>query len=226
VADCGGVVPADGRLLRGHRLSVTAVALTSDERTVFSVSKDGAILQHDVESGQRQRFASAEAGQGRVEQAGTQADWVRRGPRTSGSAALLAAAVSSDGRYLAVGGGDRKVHVWDARGRQYIKVRGGTRPALRSSVRPHVAGWQRSGVPQAPGTRHRPPRRCAPPHPTPSTPRTSHCFPYPSQTHAHAQHCSWLEQQRQGSNSSFTPCPAARPPPPPPRRASRGTRTR
>lgn len=36
--------------------------------------------------------------------------------------ALLAAAVSSDGRYLAVGGGDRKVHVWDARSRQYIQV--------------------------------------------------------------------------------------------------------
>ena len=42
--------------------------------------------------------------------------------RAGGSRALLSAAVSSDGHYLAVGGGDRKVHVWDARSRQYIQV--------------------------------------------------------------------------------------------------------
>ena len=42
-----------GRLLRGHKLSVTAVALSSDDSTLFSVSKDGAILRTDVESGQR-----------------------------------------------------------------------------------------------------------------------------------------------------------------------------
>ncbi|EFN55906.1 hypothetical protein CHLNCDRAFT_22742 [Chlorella variabilis] len=122
VADYGGAAACGGRLLRGHRLSVTAVALTADERTVFSVSKDGAILEHDVESGARQRFvASSAAGLGRVEQTGTEADWVKRGPRQSGAASLLAAAVSGDGRYLAVGGGDRKVHVWDARSRQYVR---------------------------------------------------------------------------------------------------------
>lgn len=51
------------------------------------------------------------------------ADWVSKAAaRAGGSRALLAAAVSSDGHYLAVGGGDRKVHVWDARSRQYIQV--------------------------------------------------------------------------------------------------------
>ena len=39
-----------------------------------------------------------------------------------GSGSLLAVAVSDDGRMLAVGGGDRIVHVWDARSRQYIQV--------------------------------------------------------------------------------------------------------
>jgi len=33
-------------------------------------------------------------------------------------------AVSDDARLLAVGGGDRVVHVWDARSREYIQVRG------------------------------------------------------------------------------------------------------
>ena len=136
VADYGGAAACGGRLLRGHRLSVTAVALTADERTVFSVSKDGAILEHDVESGARQRFvASSAAGLGRVEQTGTEADWVKRGPRQSGAASLLAAAVSGDGRYLAVGGGDRKVHVWDARSRQYVRVScGGCAAAPRQAA--------------------------------------------------------------------------------------------
>jgi ribosomal RNA-processing protein 9 len=123
VADYAGVAASGGRLLRGHRLPVTAVALSADEQTVYSVSKDGAILQHDVETGQRQRFtAASSAGLGKVEETGTVADWVKRGPRLSGTASLLAAALSSDGRYLAVGGGDRKVHIWDARSRQYVRV--------------------------------------------------------------------------------------------------------
>ena len=45
-----------------------------------------------------------------------------------GSGSLLAVAVSDDGRMLAVGGGDRIVHVWDARSRQYIQVQ--TRKAV------------------------------------------------------------------------------------------------
>ena len=57
-------------------------------------------------------------------QEGGRAEWVARAAsRAGGASALLAAAVSSDGRYLAVGGGDRKVHVWDARSRQYIQAR-------------------------------------------------------------------------------------------------------
>ncbi len=39
-----------------------------------------------------------------------------------GRSALLSVAVSDDRRMLAVGGGDRIVHVWDARSRQYVQV--------------------------------------------------------------------------------------------------------
>ena len=42
--------------------------------------------------------------------------------RVQGSGSLVAVAVSDDGRMLAVGGGDRIVHLWDARSRQYIQV--------------------------------------------------------------------------------------------------------
>lgn len=54
---------------------------------------------------------------------GGQAEWVAKSAtRGGGPASLLAATVSSDGRYLAVGGGDRKVHIWDARSQQYVQV--------------------------------------------------------------------------------------------------------
>lgn len=106
----------------GCRQSVTAVALTTDETTAYSVSKDGSIVATDVETGSSNRFADAGRALGKLQESG-RAEWVaKQAARGGGAAALLAAAVSSDGRYLAVGGGDRKVHIWDARSRQYIQV--------------------------------------------------------------------------------------------------------
>lgn len=59
-------------------------------------------------------------------QSGTAADngpdWVKRGPRVAAQNTLLAAAVSDDGRYVAVGGGDKRVHVWDVRSHSYMQV--------------------------------------------------------------------------------------------------------
>jgi WD40 repeat protein len=53
----------------------------------------------------------------------TGAEWVKSAPRQGGGRnSLLACAVSSDARYLAVGGNDRKVHVYDARTRQHLQV--------------------------------------------------------------------------------------------------------
>ena len=49
-------------------------------------------------------------------------EWVKRAARAAGKAALLAAAVSDDGQLLAVGGGDRFVHIFDARSHELVKV--------------------------------------------------------------------------------------------------------
>ena len=55
---------------------------------------------------------------------GNAAEWLgRTAQRGGGRGSLLAAAVSSDNRYLAVGGGDRTVHIWDARTGQHVQVR-------------------------------------------------------------------------------------------------------
>jgi len=59
------------------------------------------------------------------------ADWVqRRRAGKGGLKALYAAAVSSDGRFLAVGGGDRKVHVFDAAGGQHVAAYPGHRDTI------------------------------------------------------------------------------------------------
>lgn len=41
---------AGGRFCRAHRLSPTALALSEDESTAYTVSKDGVILKWDVET--------------------------------------------------------------------------------------------------------------------------------------------------------------------------------
>lgn len=101
------------KLHRGHALSVTSLALTADDRTLYSVGKDGRVLRHDVETGKRERLAShAKSGTSGPE--GT-APWLAPSARLTSRDALLTCAVSSDGVYVAAGGGSRKVVVWDAR---------------------------------------------------------------------------------------------------------------
>lgn len=100
-----------------HRQSVTSVALSADDTRGFSASKDGTIVHWDVESGKAEKFLwpsedvlishHAKAPQN---------------PSTKRSKNVLALAVSSDGRYLASGGLDRHVHLWDTRIREHIQV--------------------------------------------------------------------------------------------------------
>lgn len=109
------------KFYRGHKLSVTAVALSADDRLVYSVSKDGSIMMLDVETGKREKFGVVnESGRLKKDQH-TGAPWVAPAARQSSKGALLAVALSGDGKYLAVGGGDKKIHVWDARSRAYIR---------------------------------------------------------------------------------------------------------
>ena len=51
------------------------------------------------------------------------ADWVYTPPQRGSAAALYAVCASHDGRYLAAGGGDKKVHIWDLRTGEHIQVR-------------------------------------------------------------------------------------------------------
>ena len=118
LADTAGAAPTF-RIHRGHRLSVTCTALTSDDALLYSASKDGSIIEWDVERGRRiscwtHRDAAAKEG-------GTEGQ--RRPPRSAngadprGKGDVLGLAVSSDGRFLATGGMDGSIRVWDTRQR-------------------------------------------------------------------------------------------------------------
>ncbi|CAM9188880.1 unnamed protein product [Discosporangium mesarthrocarpum] len=98
------------RRMRGHKLTPTCVALSPDDATAFSGSKDNSILRWDVETGQRTVLQSR---------------W-RKLPGggipevKAHSNEVLALAVSGDGRFLASGGRDCLVHVWDSRSNTLI----------------------------------------------------------------------------------------------------------
>lgn len=116
-----------GNVYRGHKLPVTAIALTSDDRHVYSVSKSGSIMSLDVESGKHMRLAE-EPVLGEAAHVG--APWMAPTARKGSKNSLLAAAVSSDGRYLAVGGGDMKIHVWDVRSNTHVRALPGHKDAI------------------------------------------------------------------------------------------------
>lgn len=104
------------QILVKHRQSVTAVVLSEDECIGFSASKDGYIVEWDVGSGKTEAYVwpSEEV----LKSHGAKDPQGRAKKR---SKHVLALAVSSDGRYLASGGFDRHVHLWDTRTREHIQ---------------------------------------------------------------------------------------------------------
>jgi ribosomal RNA-processing protein 9 len=108
--------PEDGfKMLVKHRQPVTAVVLSKDSDKGFSASKDGVIVHWDVETGKSEKYL-----------------WPSENVLVSHHAKpplsakrskqVLALAVSADGRYLASGGLDRHIHLWDVRSREHIQV--------------------------------------------------------------------------------------------------------
>ncbi|KAF2293145.1 hypothetical protein GH714_037927 [Hevea brasiliensis] len=104
-------------VLLKHRHSVTAVCLSDDDSKGFSASKDGTILYWDVDTGKGEKYHWPNEETLRLHGA--------KGPdgkATKHSKQVLSLAVSTDGKYLASGGLDRHVHVWDTRTREHIQA--------------------------------------------------------------------------------------------------------
>ena len=100
-----------------HRQSVTAVALAEDDLKGFSASKDGMIVQWDVDSGKSEKYTWPTE-----EILKSHGSKDPQGRAVKQSKNVLSLAVSSDGRYLASGGLDRHVHLWDTRTREHLQV--------------------------------------------------------------------------------------------------------
>ncbi|XP_050273527.1 U3 snoRNP-associated protein-like EMB2271 isoform X2 [Quercus robur] len=113
------------KVLLKHKQSVTAVALSEDDSRGFSASKDGNILHWDVESGKREKYQWPSDDVIRSHGAKDPQGSAKKHSRN-----VLALAVSSDGRYLATGGLDRHVHLWDTRTRDHIQAFPGHRGSV------------------------------------------------------------------------------------------------
>jgi ribosomal RNA-processing protein 9 len=100
-----------------HKQCVTAVALSEDDLKGFSASKDGGIVQWDVESGKCERYKWPSDSV--LKSHGLKAP---QGSAKKQSRQVLTLAASSDGRYLATGGLDRHIHIWDTRTREHLQV--------------------------------------------------------------------------------------------------------
>ena len=102
---------------RRHRQPVTAVALSEDDSKGFSASKDGLIVHWDIETGASDTYNwPSNVASGNKVVVGA------RGKVRKPSRNILALATSSDGRYLATGGLDRIIHLWDTRTREHLQV--------------------------------------------------------------------------------------------------------
>ncbi len=63
-AAAGDEQPSTSSYHRGHKLSATALALTSDDRTAYTVSKDGGIVRWDIETMKRTQLYRYDCGCG------------------------------------------------------------------------------------------------------------------------------------------------------------------
>jgi len=102
----------DVKFVRGHQLSVTCVAITDDEATFFSSSKDCKVVHWDIQAAKK--LHTFKGG--------------RKRPDLGGHThQILCMAVTSDGTMLATGSMDKTIKVWDINERKLLETFSGHR---------------------------------------------------------------------------------------------------
>ncbi|KAI0768293.1 WD40-repeat-containing domain protein [Trametes elegans] len=103
------------RTKRGHRFSVTAAVASQDGRWLYSSGKEGSIIKWDLHNGRQvHTFHKCRVDKGKGKSRET-------GDLTGHTDEIWALAVSPDGKYLASGGKDRRVGVWDVEKNEWVK---------------------------------------------------------------------------------------------------------
>lgn len=91
---------SDITVLRGHKLPVTCVVISSDEKFIFSASKDSSIIKWNVKEGRKVCMIPGLKKSNKAD---------RVGPTSH----ILALAISTDNKFLVSGEQKRLIHVWD-----------------------------------------------------------------------------------------------------------------
>ena len=108
---------------RGHRLSVTSAVASEDGKYLFTSGKEGSIIKWDLLIGKkvttfkklRPNKPDVRNGKGKGKSTSLSGDV------NGHTDEILALALSSDGKYLASGGRDKKVGVWDVEKGEWVK---------------------------------------------------------------------------------------------------------
>ncbi|KAF5352289.1 hypothetical protein D9758_011962 [Tetrapyrgos nigripes] len=101
---------------KGHRFSVTSAVASESGKYLFTSGKEGHIFKWDLSTGKKiTTFYKLRPPPGKGK--GKALDTESKGHTDE----VLALALSSDGKYLASGGKDRKVGVWDAEKGEWVK---------------------------------------------------------------------------------------------------------
>ncbi|XP_034022254.1 U3 small nucleolar RNA-interacting protein 2 [Thalassophryne amazonica] len=89
------------RVLRGHKLPITCLVITPNDKCIFSAAKDCSIIKWDVESGRKlHKIAGGRKG--------------TEDRHIGHTAHILCMAISSDGKYLATGDMNKLIMIWEA----------------------------------------------------------------------------------------------------------------
>ena len=123
---------------KAHKQSVTGLCLTADDRKAYSVSKDGAIVEWDVETGARERFPRCPII--------TEKEMREKGgggpmaPPKSGAGVILSVACAGERNIVVTGGNDKRIHVWDTRQKKIVTSFAGHRGAVTGLTFRHNTG--------------------------------------------------------------------------------------
>jgi len=119
----------DIQVRAGHKLSATCVALSRDDTTAYTGSKDCSLVRWDIETGKKTYLARRMFYKPKNRNNGQQRDAheynfnkdqlnkvsKEAAEAEDGTTEIYSVAVSCDGKYVASGGKDKLVYIWDSR---------------------------------------------------------------------------------------------------------------
>ena len=121
---------------RGHRLAVTCAVSSEDGKYLFTAGKEGSIIKWNLSDGKKlATFYKCRGNNAVMVLKRNKGKGKAHGlPEVNGHTdEVLTLAISSDGKYLASGGKDRRVGVWDVDTGEWVKGFTGHRDTISVS---------------------------------------------------------------------------------------------